>query len=893
MTDSTELNFCQALLKALNQYHPTWHIRHNVRGGEDPPLGVWVDTIKTWVSCERFPQPKSFKIFIANCDFPDEVRRNLMQLYQTASQARTLLTGTSAIDHNKTSETVHAAESTRYMSLPQPTTPFVPREAELEEIQGFLARPVPKLITLIGLPGAGKTRLALACADQLKEAGAFDDIYFIPLLTIKEPQQILDELARQVGFLFTQPDEREEKLLNYLRNKKLLLIFDNFEHLTGNTQLLKKILDETIDVKILVTSQVRLNLKVEQIVNIEGMTPVEGETLFINTATRINPSFTATADEKRTIRDICEMVNGLALGIELAATWADTLVCQDIKKEIKNELLELETVISDVPVRQRSLKAAFEYAWNHLSQEQQTTLQKLCVFRGQFTRQAAQEVSDITLRVLKELVGRSLMRKDDNDCYEILETLRRFGEEKLTSEQKEALQEKHAQFYAALLESVQNQIETTTPVATSATIAHSIDNIQFAWNWMVENKAYGELEKSMTSLAIYYDIQTQHQSGVLAFKKLLSIVEEEPSEKNDVIANGLSYLSKFYILLSNLDEAQKVHTILLKYLSDDNSVRHAHLCYQRGQIHYERAQYPQAKAEWENSVELFRRSSERDQLGTVLTRLGDVTAVLGDYQAAAEYLKEAHQIKAAGKEKRGLGQSFVNLADQNIKIGNYEEAMDNLRSAKDCFEETDELWKGIILITKSRVLSAQSRLDEAMEYCQSSLEIFRKNPSEWLWSQLFALNHLAKIHFLRGEYVESEKVLDEVISQTQHPYHRTISWTYLGHVLSAKSETKDACTAYYKALKLAHEQKLVPLALETIAGIANILLRQKDYGEGIMLLAFVVEHPQTEAESRDRAEETLDEARSKVSPKAFEALAAQGKEEDIDKILKLVSMKGE
>ena len=233
---------------------------------------------------------------------------------------------------------------------------------------------------------------------------------------------------------FNPQGHSESQLLNYLNEKQILLLADNLEHLLGDSavpDLIAEILQRATKVKLLVTSRESLGLQGEWVFEVHGLpipetAHVEGTAveLFLQRARRAHVGFDATTDDHADIVRICRLVNGMPLGIELAAAWVRTLSCHEIALEIERGLDFLSVSAKDLPLRHRSMRAVFDHSWKLLSEEEQKVLLRLSVFQGGFQREAAEHVAEATLLTLSALVTKSLIRRSGTGRYDLHELIR-------------------------------------------------------------------------------------------------------------------------------------------------------------------------------------------------------------------------------------------------------------------------------------------------------------------------------------------------------------------------------------------------------------------------------------------------------------------------------------
>jgi len=374
--------------------------------------------------------------------------------------------------------------SPRKHNLPTQTTTFIGRDVELAEMDRLLTDPSIRLITIVAPGGMGKTRLALEVA--AKQLPRFPSgVYVVSLASLSAGEQIIPAIAEAVDLQFQPDAEPKQQLLEYLRAKQMLLVIDNFEHLLDEADLIGTILHTGPQIKIVITSREKLNLQEETLFRLEGLdvpswTNIQSAQeyaavkLFVQSARRSRPNFELAPEELDDLAQICQLVEGMPLALILAAAWVDTLNLRHIVQEITSSIDFLQTDLRNVPPRQRSIRAIFDYSWNLLNSLEQSVLEHLSVFRGSFTRHAAQIISGTDARTLMILVGKSLLRRDaETGQFAIHELLRQYAEEQLiASEAADAARDAHSLYYAGLL------LQSSRPMTRQAALPHqSVESI--------------------------------------------------------------------------------------------------------------------------------------------------------------------------------------------------------------------------------------------------------------------------------------------------------------------------------------------------------------------------------------------------------------------------------
>jgi predicted ATPase/DNA-binding SARP family transcriptional activator len=446
-------------------------------------------------------------------------------------------------------------------NLPHQSTPFIGRQRELAEIKQTLAQ--DRLLTLIGPGGTGKTRLALQAATDL--ANAFrNGVFLVALAPISSPDFIVQTVAEAIGFPLSTHEDPKTQLLRHLRHRHYLLMMDNFEHLLPGATLVGEILQTAPEVTILATSQERLNLKEESLLRIEGLAyppspsapddeNYDAVRLFVDSARRQRPGFAQLPGDLTNVSRICLLVEGMPLAILLAAAWADTLTPDEIHGELERSFDFLQSEWRDMPERHRSVRAVFNPSWRRLSPELQALFARLTVFRGGFTREAAEMVTGASLQELAGLVNKSLLRRDLNSGrYEIHELLRQYGQEVLeqTPSENEQILHAHAAYFADFIQKQWDPLTDARQRDALAAIDADLENLRRAWRyWLVRLEAV-RIKMFADSFWRVYDIRGWFNAGAELFREasdaLRPTTGQAPDQETEVVyAMALSHWSHF------------------------------------------------------------------------------------------------------------------------------------------------------------------------------------------------------------------------------------------------------------------------------------------------------------------------------------------------------------
>lgn len=377
--------------------------------------------------------------------------------------------------------------------LPAPLTPFIGRQRELTEIGARLGQPGVRVLTLLGIGGMGKTRLAIEAAGAHADTYP-DGIYFVPLGHHTEPNPLASALANTLA-LTSQGNEVWAEALRALKSRRALLILDGFENLLtlpnqngveevehSARRAMVELLEHAPRVQVLCTSRVRSNIPGEYVYRVEGLDYTVGAKvgeataspavrLLVESARRQNPAFALDETNLTAVLRICDLAQGMPLAIELAAVRLELLTASEVAAEIQRSIDFLTTEASDVQVRSQSLRGVLEWSWQLLNDSERHVLRRLAVFRDAFTREAAQTIAQASLRDSTGLVDKSLLRwnwaRGTGGGYEMHDMVRQFTAEHLhrDAQEFEAVEARHAAFYLERLEGFETRIDSPDAAA--------------------------------------------------------------------------------------------------------------------------------------------------------------------------------------------------------------------------------------------------------------------------------------------------------------------------------------------------------------------------------------------------------------------------------------------
>ncbi len=562
-------------------------------------------------------------------------------------------------------------------NLPAQTTPFIGREHELAELAKLLGDEDVRLVTVLAPGGMGKTRLALELAEgQLRSVAHSrfpNGVYFVPLAKLTSPDYIVTAIAEATGFQFMSDSrDPQQQILDYLSNKQLLLVLDNFEHLLEGAPLVTEILEAAPGVQVLVTSRERLNLRVETLYAVSGMVFPDWETpedaleydavkLLMQGAKQAKPDFELKTDNLKYVARICRLVEGMPLGILLAAAWVEVLSLEEIADEIQGSFDFLTAEMRDVPRRQWSIRAVFEPTWKRLTDEQQTVFMKLSVLRGGCTRNAAQTITGASLPTLQALVNKALLWRNPEGRYEIHELLRQYAECKLEkSGQADAARDAHCEYYADAMKQRENDLKGGRQLEALDEIESDFENVRAGWQWAVTQKNYDAIGRMWNCLSWFCNHRSMTQERIelfgLAREGLAPEQDEDPHPVwGSLLAIWIEPMADKKMEAEHaVAQAERSLAIAQKH---GDQLQIARCLSKLGGCIWEAGDYPRAIKLLEESIIRYRELNEKWEMAVSLFQLGFACAFQGNMDDTTEYLIQSHELFCEIGDK--YGEAFV------------------------------------------------------------------------------------------------------------------------------------------------------------------------------------------------------------------------------------------
>ncbi len=766
-------------------------------------------------------------------------------------------------------------------------TPFFGRHDEREKIGQMLTNPEARLITILGQGGIGKTRLAIEIAKT--HAKHFPDgIFFIRLSSV-DPESftgqldpITASLATALNFSFHSTAPPESQLSDYVSDKEMLLLFDNFEHLIEHALIVDEILTAAPYTKILVTTRERLSLQDEWIVDLSALNMETAVTLFEKRALQAKHDFNFAANETA-VREICQLVDRLPLSIELAASWVRLMPLPAIITEIEKSIDFLSTRTRNIPPRHRSLRAVFESSWKLLSSDEQIELQKLSIFRGGFRREAAEEISGASIWSLSSLADKSLLkirRSQMNgskmsrsqtghlplsrDRYRIHRQLRQFAAEKLPEANETQLRERHARFYINLLAQQESRLKTNQVKDALGTITDDFDNIRIALRWPNLKNWHEQIKPLLHALSIYFDIQGGYYEGIEILTAHAETLEQQEAnaETNLMLGWMYCYIAWWRNRIGYLQLSEKIIQKSYQKFEASPLTTPNHLAdyyHFAGSILLLDGKSTIGLDYLQKSLTLYQETGDRWNQALVISAIGQTSFSIGKLEEAESMALSSNQLLASEDDHIFFAYNLGMLGNVAAERGDYDKAAKLLQDSLAIRQDIGNLYGSQVSLTELGDLSLlQGDYAAAHDHYTQANAIVQKlgvSDSAILWG----LGNLAVREKAYQKaltiFQERERIYGADVSNTitSNSVLAGPGWAYFG-----LGDWAMAQSSFQKLLFNSWEYDVPKWALEAMLGMAYLRADEGELETAVHWLILIHSHPKTVQDTRQRAQTLLE-----------------------------------
>lgn len=763
---------------------------------------------------------------------------------------------------------------------------FVGREREMEELHRLLFDPGYRLITLHGSGGMGKTRLALQAAQNYLEETQ-DDVFMVDLTAVDSPELLVTAIAEAMQFHFFGHDEPETQLLNYLQSKQMLLVLDNFEHIITGASFLSKLLLKALDIQILVTSQERLNIREEWILSLDGLPVInslltndEGHApaieLFIQAARRTRRNYDPSKEDLGHIKEICTLVEGVPLAIELAAGWINQLTSPEIVSHLQESFDILSTDLGHVPVRHRSIRSVFEYAWELLNPEERQALRRISVFRGGFSLTASRYVVGATLPTLYTLIDKALLRRSPvSGRFNMQMMVRQFAAQKLAlnEAEEEIVRTRHAEHYLRHIHGLQADLISEKQLDALQDIESEFSNIRMAWQWASSQADADLLDLGIRALFSFYQLRGRQREGAQIFAQAVAALRKVSPQPQIILCQLLARQGVCNRFIGRLEKAQ---TLLQESLALARSLGDSYeMAFSLYQLGAAMPNEPGVKVYWEESLTVAEALDDAVLIAEVLNWLAFGLFQGGEFDKAVAALERSLAVRRSLSDHHGLANALTNLGFVFVHLGEYAKAEAFLQEGLQIYWQIGDI-HGVAAASNNLSYTAlnQQNYEAAQRWGTQALKYFREVGDKKAEGE--ALGNLGTVALHQQDYELARVLCLQCIElYTELGLPTDAYYKVLGQVALAQHAYGEAKQAFQQALS---GEASTAVILDTLTGFATILIHEGRLEQAVSLLTFVQNHPVCEQIVRDRAAAQLASLTAKMPAAAFAAAQQAGQQ---------------
>ena len=786
-------------------------------------------------------------------------------------------------------------------NLPPQSTAFVGRKSEIGDIIDRFQDENCRLLTLVGSGGIGKTRLAIESIPYLIESDNEHGVFYVPLAPLVSVDNIVTTIISVLGIHISENGTPKDELMNFLSQRNLLLVMDNFEHLIEGAEIVAEILNTAPLVKILVTSRETLNLSMEHVWHVQGMRyPDSNEpdainqfdalNLFVERAIQVRRDF-SPSEEQIAIIKICQLVDGLPLAIELAAGWLKTLSCREIVKQIEQGIDFLVTRNRDIHSRHRSIRAVCDHSWDLLLADEQAVFPRLSVFRGGFTLDAAEHIAGASLEILSGLVEKSMVRRDANGRYDLHELIRQYAEDQLQEiGEVDAINDQHASCFADFMINLAPDIKGKRQVESLHEIEADFGNVYIAWQYAIRHKNYEMLDKMMETLALYCEMRGLYQVGETLFDDAVkTLSQSNMNEVNPVFNRLRARFVQVWILRPRYpipDYIQQLTHECLKISESQNDTLTVIICcILKGMFLGFTNNLDEAVSYLEYARPLAEKHDAYYQ-GYVLRILDNLFTFryYEDTPYAIEINRQNLEVNRQISNTHGIADALAHKSNKLWRQGNYNDAEKFLRECTLLWEHvgdkknigTNTFQLGVYNFVKGEFASAEPLLFRSLQIT-SSINFLIDHP------MIYA--HLSMIRSILGDYDEAYQLAQQMPEYNIGRNSMTATFIYnMSFTIHSIGISNFELVKRYLERLLTYTQRIPMLETHSIVLCSFWLRHNKDNIRAVMFLGLVYNHSATRKGWMNRwilLSQLQDDLKAELGEEAYQISWEEGRSLDL------------
>ena len=731
-------------------------------------------------------------------------------------------------------------------NIPPAYDQFFGREIVQQEIHNRLDQPWCRLVTITGLGGVGKTRLATTIARHRISQYA-DGVWLVELADIDADddslaEAIVVEIATAVDLRLSGAQTPAEQLLTHLQHKQMLLVLDNFEHLLGGMQIVLDLLQRCEHVQMIVTSREPLQIRAEWTIALNGLDCPTGETekmasdaLGMFAARHAQRQWgTISTDDQAAIHTICRAVEGLPLAIELAAALTASTTPRAIADSLRDGYDALKTSLRDVPQRHRGLHIVFDMSWRMLAQELQQQLARLSRFRGGFTETAAFQIAEADAQHLDALCRKSLLTHNAaTDRYTFHPVIRAYAAEKRLH--ADPTPQKHADYFLTLLAQHSEALQKDAPQHSVAVIQPDMENVHLAWQTGLDQRYAGLLSAALTSLSIYYQLRGLAYEAEAVMQTTGQAAAAWGADGMALATRAGLERARFQNRLGRYRPAiQTIHTALKWAAQCDDrwAVGMGHVLW--GEALWRLGEYDASEEKLTHTLTIAQALDDTQLIGWCHHHLGVINDIQSRHATANDHLQQACTAWQTNGNAQALSNSLNSIGLICYHQGDLPAAQQAMEQALAICEQIDDRHRQSTLISNLSMISTeQGDYAGAHYYLQLGLNLATINGD--LYVQGAIHNNLSKNYYRLGDLDAAETTLEQgmqILESIGDPTLRATAIFNLAEIRKGQGDPERAESLYRQALAIARRDNLQFTECEVLIGMAELVSKKNESEAG-------------------------------------------------------------